>query len=328
MPAAIAIPALISAGSSIAGGIMQHRAAGQAANAQVAATQGATDLVNQATGQVNPALAAGADAAGQAVLSAAGNAGAGVIDATGRAGAGVTAAAGTANQYLNPYIGAGQTAVTNLAQLASGPGFTFSQDDPSYQWRLQEGQKALERSAAAHGVTQSGGMLKALTRYAQGAASTEYGAAFDRYQREKQGNASIFANLAGMGLTAGGRAGDNTLTAARYAGDMDVLGQRYNGDTMTDATRFASGLNYDATRQQGANTLGAAQFGAQAMMGAGDSRAAEAIAKGNAWSGTLGGVGNAAQSYFTMRALQPPSTPAGPNATNYAGYFGSMGVKA
>jgi hypothetical protein len=64
-----------------------------------------------------------------------------------------------------------------LAGMANGQ---FSTDDPSYQWRLQQGEQAVERSAAAKGQLGSGNVLTALTDYAQGAASTEYGAQFSR----------------------------------------------------------------------------------------------------------------------------------------------------
>jgi hypothetical protein len=303
MPAAIAIPALISAGSSIVGGVMQHRAASSAEQAQVNATEGATRLVNDATAQVNPELTQGALTLGNAFRDVATTAGTGVRNAAGAAGAGVTAAAQQANGYLNPYVTAGGDALTKLSEIASGPGFTFSQDDPSYQWRLTEGQKALERSAAARGALQAGGTMKAITRYAQGAASQEYGAAFDRYMRERQTNAGIYSSLAGIGLTAGSRAGDNLTGAARYAGDTSIAGERYAGDASMEGERFASGLNWDAIRTAAGNSLSAARYGADALTGAGDARAAGAVARGNAWNGAIGGVANSAAGAFTMRDL-------------------------
>jgi hypothetical protein len=328
MPLALAIPALISAGTSIIGGVMQHKAAGKAANAQVAATQGATQLVNDATGQVNPYLQQTSDAAGQAVINSANTAGQGVLDATGRAAAGVNAAVGQANNYLNPYMGAGSKAVTNLENLANGPGFTFSEDDPSYQWRLQEGQKALERGAAARGALQSGGFAQALTRYAQKSASTEYQAAFDRFQNQRKTSAGMFTDLASLGLKASGQASDNTIGAAKYVGDIDVKGHAYAGDANLGAQQFASGINFDSARAQGQNTMNTAHYAGDALMGQGDARAAESIAKGNAWAGTLGGVGNAASSYFTAKALQPKTVTGKGNTNDYSGFYNWMGAGA
>jgi len=62
------------------------------------------------------------------------------------------------------------------------------QNEPGYQARMQMGQQALERSAAAQGSLLSGGTQKSLNRYAQDYASGEYGAAYDRAFRKYQEN--------------------------------------------------------------------------------------------------------------------------------------------
>ena len=74
--------------------------------------------------------------------------------------------------------------------------------DPSYKWRLEQGQKALERSAAARGGLLSGGTMKDLTDYAQGAASQEYGAAYNRYNNDRDSLYNKLAGLSGTGQTA------------------------------------------------------------------------------------------------------------------------------
>lgn len=56
----------------------------------------------------------------------------------------------------------------------------FSTSDPSYQWRYDQGQQAVERSAAARGLLQSGNAAIELQQYGQGMASQEYGAQFNR----------------------------------------------------------------------------------------------------------------------------------------------------
>ncbi len=61
-----------------------------------------------------------------------------------------------------------------------GPSVADMQADPSYQFRLTEGQKALERSGAARGVTNTGGTLKDILNYGQQAASQEYGNIYNR----------------------------------------------------------------------------------------------------------------------------------------------------
>lgn len=52
--------------------------------------------------------------------------------------------------------------------------------DPSYQFRLGQGQQALEQSAAGRGILRTGGTLKDLVNYGQNAASQEYSNIFDR----------------------------------------------------------------------------------------------------------------------------------------------------
>lgn len=52
--------------------------------------------------------------------------------------------------------------------------------DPSYQFRLNQGAQALQNSAAAKGVLNSGGTLQDILNYGQGAASQEYSNIYDR----------------------------------------------------------------------------------------------------------------------------------------------------
>lgn len=68
-------------------------------------------------------------------------------------------------------------------QPYSPAGFTGQVDlfrDPSYQFRVNEGLRAIEHRAASRGQLQSGNTLKDLTRFGQEAASQEYGNAFQR----------------------------------------------------------------------------------------------------------------------------------------------------
>ena len=74
--------------------------------------------------------------------------------------------------------------------------------DPGYQFRLGEGEKAIQRAAAARGGLHSGATLKALTGYGQNLASEEFGNAFNRFQADKQRRFNTLASLAGLGQTA------------------------------------------------------------------------------------------------------------------------------
>jgi hypothetical protein len=83
----------------------------------------------------------------------------------------------------------------------------FAPDDPSYQWRLDQGQQALERSQGSRGLLNSGNAAIELQEYGHGMASQEYGAQFDRLLKgmmgvEDQYNAqqSRLMDLAGVGI--------------------------------------------------------------------------------------------------------------------------------
>lgn len=78
---------------------------------------------------------------------------------------------------------------------ASGmtPGFDGFKASPGYQFRLSEGLKAIERSAAARGGLRSGATMKSIGRFADGTASSEY-----------ENFANRLAALAGVGQSATG----------------------------------------------------------------------------------------------------------------------------
>ena len=89
-------------------------------------------------------------------------------------------------EWNTPYHEAGVNALKKqLQMLGLGDSKEANNfiDDPSYQFRFKEGQKALERSQSARGNVLSGGAGKELTRYGQDMASTEYSNAFNRLQQ-------------------------------------------------------------------------------------------------------------------------------------------------
>lgn len=97
--------------------------------------------------------------------------------------------------------------------------------DPSYQFRLQEGQKALERSASAKGRTFSGSTMKALQDYGQNAASQEYQNAYNRYTNDQN---SIWNKLAGL-----------SGAGQQQAQNLGQLGQNYSNNVSSLMTNNA-----------------------------------------------------------------------------------------
>ena len=96
------------------------------------------------------------------------------------------------------------------------------QADPGYAFRLAEGQKALERSAAARGGLLSGGTGAALARYGQEMGSQEYQNAFKRYQLEREARLNSLQSLAGQGQTSSSGLSDLGQKYGAAAGQAGV----------------------------------------------------------------------------------------------------------
>jgi hypothetical protein len=165
-----------------------------------------------------------------------------------------------------PFRGAGITAQNRLLDLLGlsqnrgaegfgkyGRDFSMSDftADPGYAFRLAEGQKTLERNAAARGGLISGGALKAATRYGQDMGSQEYQSAFNRYQTNRANQLNPLGSL----LTSGQAAASNQAAAAgNYgtqaggnitgAGAATAAGQVGSVNALTNA--LSSYLNYSS----------------------------------------------------------------------------------
>jgi hypothetical protein len=117
-------------------------------------------------------------------------------------------------ELQEPFRQAGVGALNKLIPLSDYTKFGMGQftQDPGYAFRLSEGMKALDRTAAARGGLLSGGTLKAAQRYGQDMASQEYQNAFNRYQTERAAQLNPLQSLAGIGQTSA-----NTLTGVAGA---------------------------------------------------------------------------------------------------------------
>jgi len=106
-----------------------------------------------------------------------------------------------AAQQMQPYQQAGLSAQQQLSQaLAAGFNPSDLQNDPGYQFQLEQGERALGRGMSAQGMTQSGAALKALQEHGQGVASTRYNDAYNQWlQQNKQ-----LQNVANTGMGAAG----------------------------------------------------------------------------------------------------------------------------
>jgi hypothetical protein len=97
------------------------------------------------------------------------------------------------------------------------------QRDPGYQFRVDEGIKALDRSAAARGMLQSGSALKGITRFGQKEGSQEYQNAFNRFQIERSARLNPLQSLMGSGQSA-----TNVMTGAAGQRGQNEASNLYN----------------------------------------------------------------------------------------------------
>lgn len=135
-----------------------------------------------------------------------------------------------------------QAGINALAKLQSGD--VMGAMDPSYQFRLSEGLKAMQRTAAARGGLLSGGALKEADRYSQGLASTEYGNAYNR-----------LAGIVGVGQAATNQLGSAAGTYGSNVGNLmtDAANARasgYIGAGSAAAGGLNQYLNYSNQQQQ------------------------------------------------------------------------------
>lgn len=103
--------------------------------------------------------------------------------------------------------------------------------DPGYQFRLDEGSKAIDRAAGARGSRYSGATLKALQRFSQDYASGEYGKAYDRHNTNRTMNYNFLAGPAQLGVGAQGQVGSYIGNAgdARAAGTIGGANALWGG---------------------------------------------------------------------------------------------------
>lgn len=152
---------------------------------------------------------------------------------------------------LRPYREAGEAALLRVRDLlgiggGTGAPIDIAEMDPGYQFRLGEGERAMQNAARAGGMSRSGAALKAATRYGQGFATNAFDSVFNRLA----GTAGIGQTAANTGVSAGqnyaGNVG-NIITAGgnargasaiaqsnAYGGAINSIGNYYGQQQMLD----------------------------------------------------------------------------------------------
>jgi hypothetical protein len=258
------------AGAAVVGGVIASSGAKSAASTQAGAANEATALQREQwlAQQQNqaPWLTAGTNALAQ-----------------------LTQGTGAGGNLLKPY------AAPTSPYAGSETPFTLSaaqlQADPGYAFRLSEGQKALERTAAARGGLISGGALKAATRYGQDMGSQEYGNAFSRGSQEYQ----------------------NAYN--RYQTNQNVAFNQYQTGQSNQFNRLASmaGLGQTAVSQLGAAGQNYANQAGAGISAAGQATAAGQMGAANTWNNALGTMASTYQNQnnFNRWLAQQPGASGG-----------------
>jgi len=252
---------LLSGVGSLVSGIMGARAADDAAKKQAAAG-------NKAAGIATAAGQQATDAQNQATAAA--------------------------NANSQPFIQAGQGAVSNLSQLMA-PGGQLTQgygqftaptaeqaaQTPGYQFQLQQGLSALQNSAAARGGLLSTGTAKNLEQYAQGVASSNYQNTYSNALNAYNTNFNTF------------NTGQNNLYNRLYG----LAGMGANSASSLNSVNQAGANNLTG------NMLHTAQLVGNDIMGVGNAQAAGIVGGSNALTGGIQGMANAAGQGITLASL-------------------------
>lgn len=159
-----------------------------------------------------------------------------------------------------PFYDVGVNALPELVAASKYTPFTMDQfqADPGYAFRLSEGQKQLDRSAAARGGLISGGALKAAQRYGQEMGSQEYTNAFNRYQAERQARLGPLQAMTGMSQTTAQQLGSAGQQMASTVGEaqQNAAAARASG-YVGQANALTSGLGTYLNYSQGQNMINA-----------------------------------------------------------------------
>lgn len=222
---ALTTAAVVTAASSVGGAIAQKRAADKATKAQLKGTRESI-AAQQSSEERAIALQRPFFNAGYAANAA-------LLDLTG---------------VDRSKLGPGEGVTPGSPEDLSAYGKYNYQKDPGYQFRMDEGVKALDRSAASRGILNSGGQLRRLTRYGQDYASNEYQNVYNR-----------IAQIAGFG----------TGSSTQASNTIVNTGQNIGGALINAGEARASG--FVASGNAIANSLGqgARAFGFFANQGGG-----------------------------------------------------------
>lgn len=133
----------------------------------------------------------------------------------------------TSRKDVAPWRQAGKKALNALwAKVQAGPG--EYEESPGYKFRLDEGLKAIDRSAAARGGVLSGRAVKEATRFAEDYATGDY----QNWLANYYASLTPYQSMSGVGQT----------TASQNATQANQVGANVASNIMTGGQTTANAL--------------------------------------------------------------------------------------
>jgi hypothetical protein len=151
------------------------------------------------------------------------------------------------------------------------PTMAQAEASPGFQFRLKEGEQAIQRAAASKGTLLTGGTLKDLTKWGQELASQEYDKVYGR------------------------SLGENNLAYNRALGEYQQAYGIYGNNQANQYNRL-SGMAATGLSAAGGAANASGQYAGQAgglMTDIGNARAGAQAASGAAWGNAVGNTSNA-----------------------------------
>ncbi len=204
---------------------------------------------------------------------------------------------------LAPYLASGtqNLSALNAAMPDLQRKFTMQdfQQDPGYQFQLNQGLQGMQRSAAASGMLNSAGTQQGLNNYAQGMANTDYQQALSNFTNNQNQRFNMLSGMAGLGLQSTGMANassanytnqfanaNNAIGNAQAAGDISM------GNSINQGIAGLANLPQGTMKNASSNMFGSGD----SMAGANSSSnmANGAYLTGGGTSGGLAGMGTQA----------------------------------
>jgi hypothetical protein len=233
---------------------------------------------------------------------------------------------------LEGYEGAGRGALERIvAGLQPGGEFSTKFDfngtdflnDKGVQFRIQQGRRALENSAAAKGLI-GGNVVRATEEFAQGVASDEFGRAFDRasgtFQMNRNNTLNPLMALSAAGQNAVGQRVAGNTAASQIDLQGNTAGANAIAGAVRDAGSFRTGAESEAARLRQNGMLAAAGLRTDAA----SAQAGAKVGSANAWLSALqNGLGFGSDILSGIRRSNRASIPrAGDNISIGGGVSG------